>query len=473
MRHCRHRGISHPVCFNSTAVRVSLHTLHAPARDLGAAGVLCCWQTDCIFTCDTTRPWVPGWPMDGLVVKVVRSDSREVVNHERYAVVRSMRVLPLVHVIHELAPGLCALVTPRGISLADGVRRGVWSATAMLSMVVRLVEVSVDWCCNLVVGAGVLLRESESHHDGRVVLTLGCPVGSRTLRLSWQALEAWHGCGVVHGDIKPENIVVVTAEGESGGASGPAGRLVSLTSGGDHGNDSSTGMPSMETVAPLSVPECQGDDSDRSRAVESAVEDVGGPYFIDLRGVIDVTRVPLSPTREPAVTAVAMPMGQCATVCASASVTPNASGVAGAGARHGSDTSPSSRLTNDSPTPVGDDVGSGSSVVVAMSSGNDAASASDGLATTDSDSGTLMTTACVSPSSWDFNFEVDAICYTERYQPEDGVGKTSRALDWYALGKTIEMVLVRTGYYHTVSVLLALTCISSACILVTRRHHNS
>ena len=89
------------------------------------------------------------------------------------------------------------------------------------------------------------------------------------------------------------------------------------------------------------------------------------------------------------------------------------------------------------------------------------------------DSGTVMTTACVSPSSWDFNFEVDAICYTERYQPEDRVGKSSRALDWYALGKTIEMVLVRTGYYHTVSVLLALTCISSACILVTRRHHNS
>ena len=47
---------------------------------------------------------------------------------------------------------------------------------------------------------------------------------------------------------------------------------------------------------------------------------------------------------------------------------------------------------------------------------------------------------------WDV--EVAALCYTAKYQPAARAGRASMALDWFALGKTMEAVVRHRGSWH-------------------------
>ena len=75
-----------------------------------------------------------------LVIKVVRSSSREVELHQQLGALPELRVLPLVAVLNSFMPDLSALVMPRAECLVDWVAE-VPTARTVVPVVIQLLQV--------------------------------------------------------------------------------------------------------------------------------------------------------------------------------------------------------------------------------------------------------------------------------------------------------------------------------------------
>ena len=100
-----------------------------------------------IYSCDVARPPLPGYNNEGLVVKVVRTASREVTMWKQLAALPRVRILPLMMVIPDIAPGLSALVAPRAERLLVWASRAL-TARAVVPTIAQLMQVSVQATSN-------------------------------------------------------------------------------------------------------------------------------------------------------------------------------------------------------------------------------------------------------------------------------------------------------------------------------------
>ena len=112
--------------------------------------------------------WVTAAGVD-MVVKVVRSSSREVTMLKLLSRQVALRVLPPQSILHDFYPGLSAIAMRRG-------------------------DVLSDWA-----------RDHARRWEDVVVVVAQLAL----------ALQHWHRVGYVHGDIKPDNVIVVKGNAAS------------------------------------------------------------------------------------------------------------------------------------------------------------------------------------------------------------------------------------------------------------------
>ena len=205
------------------------------------------------------------------------------------------------------------------------------------------------------------------------------------------------------------------------------------------------------------------------RGIGSAVRiESGAARFIDVRGALKVVRDP-SPPAVASASIVSVGSVASGTSMTTVSSEPDSMvvDVGVSSNEHGSATM--TRNVTDSESDVSHGGGDGVAPVLVVQPGAPQSRSQVDVGTTSSGCGIgdpggqpdvargTARSSCPSPiqkpatttlgnGSWDV--EVAALCYTAKYQPAARAGRASMALDWFALGKTMEAVVRHRGSWH-------------------------